>query len=548
MNKFFNIEEQLQSRLEGFKTEPSPALWEKICSELDSNSKKGAIGGFKNMASIFEEYTVTPSAGVWRKIAAILGAGTTISFLARMLSSQAFRYSVGIFLTFVAIFTASYLPTTRNYKTSKEQTTKIVPQKTDSKQDNITQNLNKKGDKTIVKSKQPVQSIKKTEQTVKTNKTLPIASQNQAEKNTKLLPVDQKDAKINIGDTQGTKILSQVDPVVKNITPHKTVTPKSDSFDEKIKTNIPVIPTEFYLPVKRNHAKKFSLQLPKGYNLEANTLDPEAIDEFYSIRDTFFLNWYNKFNGKKIYDWYAGINFMPKYATSIVITDDALYQYPLERFKEVETPNPGYKVGLNIGHVSLKNYLIETGLNYEFRRTYAFYNMIYTRTDTSFLIGHDSIGFIFNVIDSTYTTIYQNHTDTSISRKGYKFLAKTDNTHKIVEIPIVFGYRVSFKKSTFLVKSGFIAGFPVGKTVKVNTIDGIYLDEIPYPLLNKVHWSMLFMFEYNYCFFDRVNLMIAPAFRYPLNSIYKDYPIQKKFYSWGLNMGLYYSFGLRTTY
>ena len=118
------------------------------------------------------------------------------------------------------------------------------------------------------------------------------------------------------------------------------------------------------------------------------------------------------------------------------------------------------------------------------------------------------------------------------------FNASSDNLLNIFEIPLVVGYRVQYKKSSFIFKTGVIAAIIVSKQLSLNPAYGVDLENIPYPELNPIQWSAAFTGEYNYALFDRFNLMASLTTQYPFNSIYKNYPIQRTFYSWGLKMEL----------
>lgn len=532
MDDRFNIENSLRNLFEEFRIEPSKELWDNISSELDKKSEKKYVDDIENIAGLFENYRLTPSAKVWQGIVAMLDTGTTGTIFSRIFASRFSRVTLNILLALITLFSISYIPSARKNPGSGAN---LPAQITVTEVKVATHNHNSTG--RIIKSSPEnklnpaIVSTKKIskENTVNNHNTVSIS-------NPKILPVQTNgnNTYITAVENPSNKSISNpaINPSNQALNTNKVETVEiPDIKIEKPAVTLLINHNNSALRLSKSSQHSFSISpVPSGV-LKYDLPDKSRSGEFYGLRDTFFIDWLNKFRHRKIYDWYAGVNFMPKYSTSTVITNDAVYFDPLEKFKETETPNPGYKIGLTFGHFTRKQYLIETGFSYEFRQTYAQYNLVFNQTDTSILIGHDSTGAI--------------QIDTNISNQKVHLVARSTNQHKIIEIPLLVGYRYPWKESVLIIKTGLIAGIPVSNNIQLNSVDGIYIENLPYPTLNSIHWSWLFTAEYSYSISEHAAIMIAPVFRIPINSVYKDYPIQHKFYSWGLNAGVYYYFKMR---
>lgn len=517
MDDRHNIEDSLKKIFDEFRTEPNENLWSRISSELDDDSENIVADGFENLSGVFENYKVKPSRKVWMGIISILDGGTagvTGSLLSRIIASRVFRVSLNVLFAVMTLVTISYMPSARNDGYSESAVLKVK----------------KTGNEKIATINNNTKNLTPKPESENTASIIPVPGKSQEPKK----EIDFREPVISFKMNQSQRITNSnennQDIENNNLEIHEKGTISDKNTEKKAENILENKQVRLNLMQKSmNHPLVLSSK-PDIKSID-DIPDKSESKSFYGLRDTIYTDWLNKFRYQKTFNWFLGFNFYPKYTTSTVVTSDAVYSDPIEKFKEFETPNPGYKLAVNLGHFTRKQFLFESGLGYELRQTYAQYNLVYTRVDTTITIGYDSFG---NIV-----------TDTNINEQKVHMIARSNNQHKIIEVPLLAGYRYPWFKSVLIFKTGPVFGIPVSNKYELNHIDGVYLEEIPYPELNKIHLSWMFTFEYSYHISERSAVMIAPVFRIPVNSVYRDYPIQHNFYAWGLNAGLYYYFRLR---
>ena len=123
---------------------------------------------------------------------------------------------------------------------------------------------------------------------------------------------------------------------------------------------------------------------------------------------------------------------------------------------------------------------------------------------------------------------------------------KSDNRYKYIEIPILVGKRFYIKKLSIDVVSGLSIGYLIsakGKFLNIYDHEVLDISKGNSPFNEMFVYNFLLRLNCSYPLNERIRAMVAPSFKYNLNSILnKNYPVSQKYYSAGLNFGLIYNF------
>jgi hypothetical protein len=206
--------------------------------------------------------------------------------------------------------------------------------------------------------------------------------------------------------------------------------------------------------------------------------------------------------------------------------------------------NSGYTIGGNWIFFN-RNWRLEIGAALSIFNNDFNYSGSRTLRDTSIQMHTDTIDVYYIVNpDSSLTPVYttqnqqQRHIDSTLETKKY-----TDRSHSfLLEIPVLLGYEMAFKKIYFTPKAGVIAGFTInGKGLAVSRSDYFFTEDL-LPLKRKI---MIFLFASANIAWDatkRYRLYAEPYFRFNVLETYiHSFPLKSHMAAYGLKLGIIYN-------
>ena len=362
----FNIEDYFKSLFKNFKSEPSEKLWDNINSALDNSEDEKEVS---KIAGLFEFFRVSPSARVWMNIQKMLdfglisGAGTS-SVFSRFFN---FHHTFSTLLILISILITSIIPSVNN-------SSHLAIEKNNF---NDISNLKKSRLSTPSMSKLAEHPVNKTTTIVTINNSQFRQTAIQKHNNTLSNTESRIQAEYNGSNFSNNVNKNESKSQINQLTDNYNIENHQVKPSSNINTLGNPAKMEIFSPIKQIFINKHVTI----YDDNAIIIRQQNLDNYFSIRDTFYHDWVKKFIFRKIYNWYIGLSIWPKYSNNPSITSSAVYHYPLNKFDETEALNPGYKVGFSFGHY-YNNWIIETGLNYELRKTTADYDLTFVRTDS----------------------------------------------------------------------------------------------------------------------------------------------------------------------
>jgi hypothetical protein len=196
--------------------------------------------------------------------------------------------------------------------------------------------------------------------------------------------------------------------------------------------------------------------------------------------------------------------------------------------------------------LDFNHWFIQSGINYSAIQSCSEYRTVpppsdtleYTLSNTTVIPAHDSAG---HYIPPHY--IY-NWTSNKPTRSPGA-VKKAISDLKVIQIPLLAGYSVSYHKLMFSISSGVSIGVPVSYTGEMIAIDNTGVCDISQlkPPLQKTTFDYLLRAGITYAYSMRYSIFIEPSYNYSLNSIFnKSYPLSQKFTTYGVRLGMLYKF------
>lgn len=208
-----------------------------------------------------------------------------------------------------------------------------------------------------------------------------------------------------------------------------------------------------------------------------------------------------------------------------------------------ELDKPGWSLGVDL-MFHIKNWIITSGINYavynqsrSYNYTYQEYspNDSYFQYDTTWVWIFDSPNYgtpMMIDVDSSWMKVYDN---ISVNNSG-------QNQLKYIEIPIMLGYSINSNMFSFDINAGVSAGFLIYYEMKVpdfkNPDNIVSLNQ-----MNKTVINFIADVSMHYHINHRISLFVSPFYKRNLVSIFnEDYPVNQKFSTTGVNLGINFSF------
>lgn len=244
--------------------------------------------------------------------------------------------------------------------------------------------------------------------------------------------------------------------------------------------------------------------------------------------------------------WTLGFNFSP-FMFNETYTSSTKSSY-MDQINQFEKNTFSYSLGISSYH-SIKDFLLQTGLNYTFLNKQITYNLLNTKTSiidngyyTEPLIK-DSIYFVLHNTDTTWFVNYDsswiNKLDTITTTSN---LNKTGrSTIHYLQIPIILGYQFYINKISITPKIGLIASLITSKngaTLNTDEASLIELKDLPF---SKILASFYGGLQLNMAITKKLYLNQDIYYTRNINNVYRsNYDINKKYNSIGYSLGLSY--------
>ena len=116
---------------------------------------------------------------------------------------------------------------------------------------------------------------------------------------------------------------------------------------------------------------------------------------------------------------------------------------------------------------------------------------------------------------------------------------------KIIEVPLIAGYSISYHKLMFSVSTGVSVGIPVSYKGEMLTMDNTSVCDVSQvkPPLQKPDFDYILRAGITYAYSARYSFYAEPTLSYSLNSIFnKSYPLNQKYTIYGVRLGMLYRF------
>lgn len=548
-----NIEKFVRDLFQNFRVKPSTDSWNKIADALDNTNPKDAIiPEIDEIGTLFQGYKVTPSERVWQNIYRILERD---KFTLRRLSKSTVAAIVAFFSNTTAKVITSVVIvgglSLLIFNPFKDHSTKIAAIESP-KQVNLV------GQKAKPFVNNPQQSL--SGQTIRTgtinnpqsairNQQSAYHNQQSATNNTadysqmtksdiKSKPIAQKQIALNNKThTVPTTPIKQQTGDNTNIESQNPVISKEVTTSNYSGTNTIIVDTKSNTLINENLLSRYpSIKMGINQNrLRFDKATPYSVDlqkKMDGLVDRFYRQWAKKFKRNKDL-FYIEAYYMPIYGWTTFIAEQENSATLSRSYNEYLTGTPSSCLGINFGYNPNK-FAYETGIMYEDMHTRRNDDL----TWISYEITKDSIGFIFNTVDSTYHTIYSIDTVKNELLKQYR----SRMTYHTVEVPFLIGYKLIDKRYTIMIRTGILASFIIGSADEISNIDETARPYITYPERNKVDFSYVLNLSYDYNITDNFRFSATPTLRCNLTGLYKGYSIIKSPVSVGFGIGVKYIF------
>ena len=196
--------------------------------------------------------------------------------------------------------------------------------------------------------------------------------------------------------------------------------------------------------------------------------------------------------------------------------------------------------------LDFNHWFIQSGLNYSAIQSCSEYRIVpppsntveYTLSNTTVIPAHDSAG---HYIPPRYIYTWTSNKPTSTPGAVKKAISEL----KVIQIPVLAGYNISYRKLMFSVSSGISIGLPVSYTGEMITIDNSSISDVSQlkPSVQKPALDYLLRAGITYAYSMRYSIFIEPSYSCSLNSIFtKSYPLRQKYTTYGVRLGMLYRF------
>jgi hypothetical protein len=529
--KIINLRDYLRMKFLDYRVEPSEGLWNNISDKMQAGNFIDPVPtNISELEEVFSDYTINPSEKVWQNITRILDS-RKINFSRLLAGINEFvlklggKLSLKNSLAILAILILSFIP--------------FIPNKLENKGYLL------QGENSVRLNNNLNKFTSKQNENNKLNSVVALNNDKQKKQQSILNTFSNKQTPSKkIRPDKMTLTPSKLKTTGSNhlMPPDKNLVKESIYGNGIIKDKQQKKDNIFRTPINRGDIDYYSFPVREYVKLNQKimTIDEDMEGKVDQLIDSFYKGWAKKFERNEN-PWYIEACLMPHFASAKILQSDNKVSVPEKINKEYLLSSPGTRIGINIGYIP-RNTLFEAGLAYEGFRTMRDYRFIWHNLDTIVNIQKDSIGYIFNVIDSTYMTVFDYKYDTSYKTNKQVKDFSSKITYHLIELPIFVGYRFWMNKHSLLIKGGIIASFLVKTHEDLTTLDEYYSQFVEIPERRMLTWSIAAGLNYNYYVTDHLFLSVTPNLRYYLNSFYKDVPVRRETISLGLGFGVKYVF------
>jgi hypothetical protein len=537
INEIKNIDKFFRDLFENFRVKPYRDTWDKISDALDNTDPKDAlIPDVDEIGTLFKGYRVTPSERVWQNIYKILESD---KFAAKRLSKGAISAIIAFFnkkaatiIASVVIITGVSLLFINPFKHDSSKVASLESVKHITTPANKVQSAVKNQNENTASIHS--EAVNSTSYNLKPNSahnTEPANTENNLLSN---LQESQTFASTTPPETVNSiKNQSAVNThftIVNNIPESNTI--KNNQIASSDNTNKNNLLTKY-------PSVKFKIRQGRYRYSNGRTVTIDIRRTLDKI--TYKFSKKIRFSHQPIKGlFYFEALYLPIYGTSTYIADQKNTSTMERSYNEYLNGNPTNGFGINLGF-SPNRYLIEIGALYQDRYTRRVDNLNYISYDTNITFRNDSIGTVYNAFDNSYHTIYDIVPDTSYQRHDQLKTYRTRMNYKTIDVPLLIGYKLVYKKSTLAIKTGVLASF-IFKSVEESTNIDPVRQYITYPEKQKVELSWAVNMSYDFNISNNLKVTLTPTLRYNVTGLYKGYSINARPFTYGMGLGLKYIF------
>jgi hypothetical protein len=243
--------------------------------------------------------------------------------------------------------------------------------------------------------------------------------------------------------------------------------------------------------------------------------------------------------GKKKFNGYVAIDALisPELAGNMLKGANAQAQNYIQRRDSAESMRMAYSAQLRINLFVNRNLFINSGISFSQRREK--FSMIHKwETHEDYI---DSSKFVSYVDPFAGTIIYKTY-DTLDYVRTHKDTSYHNLLMSFVDVPAMIGYKWLGKRAGIAVQAGAIFNLLFKQNGTFSYYDYAGNDaqvSRQNPFNAKAGISLAGGISTNYKLTDKLDLLIEPHTRYSLKSInVKEYAVQQKLFSYGINFGL----------
>jgi hypothetical protein len=507
--EYINIDDEhiddLGSFFENSEVTPSDKVWNRISSEMKSKKYTQInLNELDEAGHLFHGFKVQPSPGVWANISKDLAKSPLQQFLQNTWNHVLLNKVASMLLILGTSFVFGVQISEKQETASPSLPAISIPADTDAMYED-----------------QKVQASNK----LRTSERAPVENTLNADMNQKSLPENRDIAEYTSPGKTEKPIPAE------NLNRKAEITPV---VEKEKKNEIPALKSK--VPVFEEGSKRLLLLQPHNFTKDmskANMTPYRDIDP-----DKFYKKWKKTFNSSSL-KYFVELNYLHRYAYTDMIKGKNSFNYPMQNYDENESlVSPEYNMGLAFGYMR-NAWVFESGLLFESVNTATDHSFKWSLIDS--IINTEKVQ-VFNIYDGTWKTEYRVTDTVYFMGQEEVFLSSSKCSYQVLSVPLLIGYRFQNYRSSFVLKSGPVFGFVMNKNRTL--LDPHTEPEMAfeYPEISDFHLSLAFNLEYNYGISNHLYIKIAPELRFPLNAFYRNYPLNKRVYSYGLRLGLKYCF------
>ena len=548
-----NIDKFLQDLFQNFRVKPSSDSWRKIADALDNTNPKDAlIPKVDQIGTLYKGYKVTPSEKVWQNIYKILESD---KYTSRKLAKSAVSAIIAFFSnTTTAVVTSVAVVAGVSFlflNPFKDDSTKLAAYETPkhieapiksqsairNQQSDILHKSEINNPKSAILHKSAIQNPKsailhKSDILHKSEINNPKpAILHKSEINNPQSEILHKSAKLHRNSPIETK---KKDNLKDNSQSNSIKTPQLIA-DNNGKSKLNDNRLSKYPPIK------FSIRQNRSKYNKMAILTIDLQKKMDELIDRFYRQWAKKFKRHRD-EINVEAYYLQMYGSTTFIAHQINTPSLSRSYNEFVIGTSTNFLGLNLS-LNYNKYTFEAGAMYGLKQTRRNDDLTWISYDPKITIKKDSFGFIFNTVDSTFHTLYKTTIDTSYTKNELRKNYRSTMTYKTIDVPLLIGYKLIDKRNNLVVvRTGILASFNIQTAEEKMYNDESVKPYIIYPDRKQVDFSYVVNLSYDFNMKDNFKISVTPTFRYNITGMYKGFEINKGPATFGLGLGIKYSF------